>query len=608
MLRRALGKPIIVRADRTGAPQWMAMTPLTALIAPHSIEESALRIRCGDSWMALLEGQTLPNAMSFAWLTSMQALDRRGVTVFWRYRAISDRDAMRMLSASESAGRETLRSISDAGAADIESSQGVEDIVRLRADIANGRDRLGHLHFVIAVAAPTPDALDRLVEDVRRSAATSNVRLDPTPFDQAMAYRLLLFGSSDSWESPVYRFDTCASVCASMGPVIIGPPQQPRMGTVIWGVHARTGEPVLWDRRQASNPHALVIASSGSGKTYAVRALLAQEAVTSDERIFIIDPKMREYRELTAALGGSYITLSSDGGASINPFELPRLSPARLQAAQNAKDRFLPQQGAMIRALIVQELAHYGMRLSPREYAILEQAILEAYAERGITDDPQTFFTTMPTFSDVQRLLADVMPGVAAALDIFTMGTLGSLINRPSSISCDSQVTALDTSPLLASDDPVLTRVIPTVVMYWVVNRALSVDYGAHIVADEAHVIIGHESGMRVMERIFRIGRSLGIKATVITQSIQDVHHATARILSENAATKLLLGVSADAARVIASALSLPDEAMEYLSQCRLVPGVGSYALLVAESHMTPLLIRKWEEPLHRIASGLPVR
>jgi len=608
MLRRALGKPIISRVDQQSMPHAIAMTPVTSVIAPHSIEESALRIRCGDSWMVILEGQTLPNAMAFGWLTNIHALDRRGVSVLWRYRALDDRTANRMLSASEAAGRETLYNISASGPTDIESRQGVDDVVQLRADIASGRDRLGYVHLLVGVAAPTIEEVMLLSDEVRRSAAMANVRLDPTPFEQALAYRMLLFGASDGWDPPVYRFDSTARVGASMAPVLITPPPQPRPGPVIWGVHARTGEPVLWDRRQATNPHALVIASSGSGKTYAVRSLLAQEAVATDETIFIIDPKMREYRELTATLGGVYITLSSDEGIAINPFDLPRLSEARMRAAHESNDRFLPQQASMIRSLIVQELASYGIRLSPREYTTLEHVIVSAYAERGITDDPRTFDRPMPTFSDVQRLLTDIMPTIAAALDIFTLGTLGALVNRPSTISSNAQVVALDTSPILASDDPVLTRVIPTVVMYWMVNRALSVDHGAHIVADEAHVIIGHDSGMRVMERLFRIGRSLGIKATVITQSIQDVHQSSARILSENSATKLLLGVASDAARVIAESLSLTEDAMEYLAQCRLVPGVGSYALLIAGDHMTPLLIRQWSDPLHQIACGAPVR
>lgn len=605
MLRRALAKPVLMRAGQdipgnNGNP--------LSLLLPHSIEEHDICMRCGDSWVCVLEGRMLPESMAFAWMTSIHALDRRGVTLIWRFQSIPDMHARRILDQSERAARDNIiAAASSRSASDVVAERGVSDMQRLRSDIINGRERLGQLHLLVIVSAETREAMQALVDEVRNSAAMSDLVLDPVPFEQVESFRFCLLSAPADASPPSLPIDTAARVCASMGPVTIAPPRQAAPGRVMWGVHARTGEPVLWDRRQAHNPHALVIASSGSGKTYAMRSMIAQEASLTDETILIIDPKLREYRELVRAFKGDYVTLSDDGQYAINPFDLPILPPDRLHAARKNNDRFLGQQATMIRSLIVQELAHYAITIGPRDYVRIEEAIVKAYTERGITDDPQSFVhASMPVFSDVQRLLADDLPVIAAAMDVFTCGTLGMLINRPSSVARarTGRLIGLDTSPLLAAEDPLLMRVIPSVLLAWTVNYALAAPHGAHIIADEAHVIIGNPTGMRVVERIFRVGRSLGLKATIITQSISDVHHDQARILSENSATKLLMGVSGDAASLIGRAFSLPQDAVDYLTQCRLVPGVGSYALLVAEMNHTPLLIPQWSEPLHHLACG----
>ena len=52
---------------------------------------------------------------------------------------------------------------------------------------------------------------------------------------------------------------------------------------IVWGEYPRTGAPILWDRWTATNPHGLIIAESGSGKTYAVSGLLAQELALGED-------------------------------------------------------------------------------------------------------------------------------------------------------------------------------------------------------------------------------------------------------------------------------------------------------------------------------------
>jgi hypothetical protein len=58
---------------------------------------------------------------------------------------------------------------------------------------------------------------------------------------------------------------------------------------IVWGEHPRTGAPILWDRWKATNPHALIIAESGSGKTSVTSGLLAQELALGEAAVLLLD-------------------------------------------------------------------------------------------------------------------------------------------------------------------------------------------------------------------------------------------------------------------------------------------------------------------------------
>ncbi len=154
---------------------------------------------------------------------------------------------------------------------------------------------------------------------------------------------------------------------------------------IIWGEHPRTGAPILYDRWTATNPHALMIAESGSGKTYVTSGLLVQELALGEDALLILDPKFQEYRQLVTALDGAYISLSSKAGYHINPLELPRLTPERAQQVAALEEDLLGQRIGVVKALITRELKAMGTHVDAVGMAQIEEAIAAAYAAAGIT-------------------------------------------------------------------------------------------------------------------------------------------------------------------------------------------------------------------------------
>ena len=604
----ALRKPVIERVGATAVGAARAPS-INRLLAPRVIDERRDMLNVGDSWYVFLEARDVPVAMSMAWMSGIAELDRPDVIVWWMIDAVPDAVAQRILTTSESAARDTMTAESGTtGAHDIQASQGYEAVIALRRAIAAGHERMVRFGLVVAVAGANEADARARAQRVRMAAAAASCALEPIPFEQYQAYVLLLNGWTRPQDpAPHALMDTTSSVATTFAPVWHAAPRQARRRMpLVWGVHVRTNEPIVWDRSTAVNPHALIVASSGSGKTYAMRGLIAQEWALSgsgDHDILIIDPKFREYRNLVLSLEGQYVSL--DAGVALNPLDLPRRPPTT-SGDHSLSDRLVTQRATVVRAMIVHELHAHHFSVGPAGSMAVERAILAAYAERGITDEHPYVDRDdrIPLLSDVQRHVRSEDPHLADQLSLFTEGAVGQLLNRPSAIDVHERLVGLDLSSVLASDDPMLARILSSATMIWVMTRALSSARRVHVVLDEAHVLLHHAASLRVLELLFRVGRSLGVQVTVITQSMSDVSEGFAAIMNENAATKLLLGVGANAARAVAEALNLQPSAAEYLAWCRLTPGVGSYALLLTEQQATPILIRPWAGLLHDVAIG----
>jgi type IV secretory pathway VirB4 component len=614
-LRQALQKPILEhmphkRQNNAGRTIRAGATSLAELLSPDGVDRRLSHIaQVGDSYLTTLELRGFPPILDLAWLSDPGlGLDAPGITVHQRIVPIPDPLARRLLARSEDAALGTLAGDIQAGTnLDTDAQQGMAAAAGLRRDLAAGSDRMYQYAVSLTIAAATPEELAARVEAVRIAAAQAGVFLTVARFQQWEGYvESLPLGRSELG----LLHDTSGQAVA-MGLPTAAPGLRSRPGglPLVWGEHARTGTPIIWDRWTATNPHALVIAESGSGKTYAVCGLLAQELALGDDAILILDPKFQEYRELVTVLGGAYISLSAKAGYHINPLELPILSSERAQAVVELEEDLLGQRIGVVKALITRELKAMGTPVDAVGMAQIEEAIAAAYAAHGITSDPHTFSREMPTFSDVQAQLEVADEELARALTLFTHGTVGDLFNHPSNIPTDNPLLALDLSTLLRSNDEVLERLIPVIVMDFFIGVAINRPTGrrAHLILDEAHALLHSDAGARTMQTIFRIGRSLQFKATVITQSLDDLDGSEAtRVLLENARTKLVLGLNRDSDAVARAAalLGLNEQEAAYLASCRMVKGVGSTALLLADGERTPLMIPRWPESVHQLITG----
>src|SRR3970040_1147682 len=111
----------------------------------------------------------------------------------------------------------------------------------------------------------------------------------------------------------------------------------------------------------------------------------------------VIDPE-KEYEQLCRSIGGDFITFSPTSPSRINPFDMS----GTYEEGENELALKILSLHTLFKIIMGQ--------LSPSEDALMDRALLETYAKRGITQDPATHQNPAPVLAD----LYDVLKATAA--------------------------------------------------------------------------------------------------------------------------------------------------------------------------------------------------
>ena len=167
---------------------------------------------------------------------------------------------------------------------------------------------------------------------------------------------------------------------------------------ILYGVNLHTWSLVIFDRfaHKLPNANSLILATSGAGKSFAVKLEILRYLLLGIETI-VIDPE-NEYRPLCEKVGGSYINISVNSQQFINPFDLP----PKIEDIDYSP-------GDLLRSQILNLIGLIGVLIgwvSAEEEALLDKAIQATYALKEITmDDDDVTGKTPPIMGDLLNVL-----------------------------------------------------------------------------------------------------------------------------------------------------------------------------------------------------------
>lgn len=290
------------------------------------------------------------------------------------------------------------------------------------------------------------------------------------------------------------------------------------------------------------NSNMVVIGRSGSGKSYATKAILTNLAA-EDAKIFVLDPE-NEYSFMAKKLSGKVIDVGNASQGRLNPFHvITTLSDDEAETSGNVNSLNVHLQ--FLEEFFRQILP--GIDSDALEF--LNNLIIRVYEDKGIdqfTDLSRLTPADYPTFDDLYDKLVDeyqLTSGEYAKRNIrvltnyiskFSEGGRNAILwNGETSLTTNENFTVFNFQSLLANKNNTVANAQMLLVLKWLDNEIIKnreynqkfhADRKIIIVIDEAHVFIDEKFPI-ALDFMFQLAKRIrkynGMQI-VITQNIKD--------------------------------------------------------------------------------------
>ena len=280
-------------------------------------------------------------------------------------------------------------------------------------------------------------------------------------------------------------------------------------GGILLGENKTNGYPFilnLWKRGNLyQNSNAMIIGKSGSGKSYFLKTLIANEWANGT-RVIVLDPEA-EYLTLTRNLAGNIIDVGNAKEGRINPFHIYKIltedgTPADPKVTFNTHLKMLESFFKIVLADAPVDVIE-----------LINNLVVETYERMGITEntDCSAFSADyFPLFSDLLETLQSKnkesmdeltkrdMRTAELYLKKFVSGRYSDIWNAPSTLKTDADLIDFDFQSLFANKNNVVANAQMLLIFRFIEQEVINARErnkgGANlrtlIIADEAHVFI----------------------------------------------------------------------------------------------------------------------
>jgi conjugal transfer ATP-binding protein TraC len=266
--------------------------------------------------------------------------------------------------------------------------------------------------------------------------------------------------------------------------------------------------PLIRDIYKLSNANGIVLATSGSGKSYFTKLLIARQMLNGT-KVTIIDPQS-EYLGLVQECKGEIITISRTSKTIINPLDL-------------MGHDFVEKKLALLDIFKVM----FG-DLSEIQRAILDRAVTETYAKKSIT--MQSWNNKKPPIlSDLYKELEQMSKKAtsvekmtySALLNRLYMYTEGvfSFLNRQTTIDFDNDLVCFNIGDMPKQVKPTIMYLI----LDFVYMKMKSSKERKLLVVDEAWSLLSQTSESSYIFEIVKTCRKFNLGLLLITQDVADL-------------------------------------------------------------------------------------
>lgn len=527
------------------------------LIAPAGMKVNTDYLRLGNVYVRTIFVINYPRFISVGWFSPIVNLNTTFDIAMFFYPVDS---AIILKQLKKRVGVLEAQIISDAekGAArDPIRETALRDIEALRDALTQGTEKFFQFALYVTIYAKNTEELDRLSDEVENIFGSRLVFSKKVFYQAEQGFNSTLpLGNDELY----IVFNMNSSPVASSFPFMST--ELTSDNGVLYGINRHNNSLILFDRFSLQNANMVVFATSGAGKSYAIKLEVIRSLMLGTE-VIIIDPE-NEYKHLSDAVGGTYINISLSSENKINPFDLPRAVGGESKAEDLIRSAVITVKG-LIRLMLGQ--------LTSEEDSIIDRALLETYYKKDITPDSDLSKVELPVMEDFQDILEGTEGGSDLALRLgkYTHGTFAGLFNSPTNVKMDNQLVCFSVRDL---EDELRPIAIYTIINHiWNVVR--SEMKKRILVIDEAWWMMQHEDSAKFIFALVKRCRKYYLGVTTITQDVNDfLVSPYGQAIVTNSSLQLLLKQSPASIDLIQKTFVLTEGEKYLLLECAVGEGI----------------------------------
>lgn len=551
------------------------VTSIKDLIAPASMRIEPRLIELNGKYLTTLFVVNYPRYISVGWFAPVinynSPLD---ISMF--FYTVKSEIILKQLKNKVGALEAQLMADREKGAPrDPIRETALQDIEQLRDNLTQGTEKFFQFALYVTVYADTKEELEILTEKIESLFGSKLIYSKRALYQSEQGFNSCLPLGRDELQ---IGFNMNSSPVASSFPFISS--ELTSDDGILYGINRHNNSLVIFDRFSLQNPNSVVFATSGAGKSYAIKLEVLRSMMLGTD-VMIIDPE-NEYKHLADSVSGAYIGISLNSQSKLNPFDLPKAISEDSSAADIIRSAVITLKGLM--RLMLGELSH-------EEDSVIDRALLETYAKKDITAESDLSQIEPPLMSDFQEVLSGMEGGddLVLRLKKYTEGTFAGLFNSPTNIDVNNQLICFSVRDL---EDELKPIAIYTIINYiW--NIVRSELKKRILIIDEAWWLMQREDSAKFIFALVKRCRKYYLGVTTITQDVNDfLRSPYGQAIVTNSALQLLLKQSPASIDMIQKTFLL-TEGEKYLL---LEGNVGEGIFFAGDKHVAILVKASYTE------------
>jgi len=544
------------------------------LISYSGLKEESSYLQINDRFVRTMFVSGYPYVASTGWLNNLINFNH-DIDISYHIEQVDPLTALpkliRKITELESTKRTLLKEGKVIGS---EITDPLESAMELKDKIQRGMEKLFQISIYMTISAESLIELNKVTKLLETVMQTRLFYIKPATFQQIEGLQSILPRAENKLAQ---KRNLDSSSAALTFPFVSS--ELVQESGILYGINKSNNSLVIIDRYSLNNANSIIFAQSGSGKSYTAKVEILRHLMQGT-KVIIIDPE-REYKQLAASVGGTYIKLSATSKEKINPFQFSQHSVTQ----ENNLSEHIQDLTELISLMVGS--------LTSEERASVDRALLLTYKVAKLTprkNAKKQKEVEYPLLKDFYKNLKDMKhKDLCDRLERFVKGSLSTVFDSQTNIKLDNRLIVFDIKDLNES----IRSIMMMVVANFVNNEVKQNPQKRMLVIDEGWILLQEPESARFISGLVRRARKYYLGVTIISQQANDfLNQDYGKAIASQSSLRILMRQDTTTIKKVAEEFHLSAYEQHYLLTC----DRGEALIIADQNHVAVTIVASEQE------------